>query len=294
MDDDTRLNPPRRPEDDDRASGEDRSHAPAEGKVPDPERRPGAPAEPPGETVPQRARPTLDRRGWLRLNRRELLKISPVVAAGVFLVPGWRAPILRTGLALSDLASGALFNSHRLAPTFAPAEVVPFARFPYNGYDVLDPGVDLDAWTLTVEGKVARPGDYTLAQIREMPKLVQNVRHVCVEGWDVVGNFGGVRISDFLRAVGADPNARFLEVACADDYYESVDMPTAMHPQSLLCYEMYGRPLDRGHGAPLRFHFPTKLGYKSAKYLTRIRVTEVLSPRRGYWEDQGYSWFAGL
>jgi len=110
----------------------------------------------------------------------------------------------------------------------------------------------------------------------------------------VIGNFGGARLTDFLIMVGADSAARFVEVECADDYYESIDIESAMHPQSLLCYEMSGQPLQRGHGAPLRLQMPTKLGYKQAKYLTSLRVTNVLSGRNGYWEDQGYSWHGGL
>ena len=164
---------------------------------------------------------------------------------------------------------------------------------------MLDPEVDLEKWTLTVEGDVQHPGEYALAQIQALPKISQNTRHVCVEGWDVVGSFGGARISDFLTLVGANvgsnSGARFLEVECVDDYYESIDMASVLHPQSLLCYEMYGQPLDRKHGAPLRLQMPTKLGYKQAKYLDTIRVTNVLKPgKTGYWEDQGYSWFGGL
>jgi DMSO/TMAO reductase YedYZ molybdopterin-dependent catalytic subunit len=202
--------------------------------------------------------------------------------------------LLDRGVRLSDWASGVVFSRSRLAPTFADSMVIPFERFPYNGYDVLDPEVDLANWRLGIEGAVAKPGEYTLAQIRRLPKITQNTRHICVEGWDAIGNFGGARIADFLQLVGADPSARFLEVECADDYYESIDMASARHPQSLLCYEMYGRPLDAGHGAPLRLQIPTKLGYKQAKYITTLRVTNVLSGQHGYWEDQGYSWFAGL
>jgi DMSO/TMAO reductase YedYZ molybdopterin-dependent catalytic subunit len=88
---------------------------------------------------------------------------------------------------------------------------------------------------------------------------MQNTRHICIEGWDVIGNFAGTRVDDFLTHVGADASARFLEVECADDYYESIDMASARHPQSLLCYEMYGQPLSREHGAPLRLVMPTKL-----------------------------------
>ena len=175
------------------------------------------------------------------------------------------------------------------------ASFAPFEKFPYNYYDVLDPDVDLDKWTLTVDGMVQRPGEYKLSQIQAFPKVVQNTRHVCVEGWDVVGNFGGTRASDFLRAVGADLSAKYLEVTCVDNYYESIDMATVLHPQTLFCYEMYGQPLDRGHGAPLRLQMPTKLGYKQAKYLNTIRVTNILKGgKRGYWEDQGYDWYGGL
>lgn len=229
-----------------------------------------------------------------QLSRRQLLKLAPVAAVGVFAITRWQDSLLGRGVRLSDWASGLLFRRHHAATAFSAAEVAPFDKFPYNGYDELDPGVDLDSWTLTVAGNVRHPGEYTLAQIQALPKVQQNTRHVCVEGWDVIGSFGGARISAFLELVGADTLSRYLTVECADDYYESLDMQTALHPQSLLCYEMYGQPLDRGHGAPLRLSLPTKLGYKSAKYLTKLSVTNVLGAQRGYWEDQGYSWYAGL
>ena len=230
-----------------------------------------------------------------RINRRELLKLVPVLAVGAFAVGKFRQPLLDEGLRFSDWASGKLFGRYRLAQTFSDSDVVPFERFPYNFYDVVDPGVDLENWTLTVQGLVQRPGEYKLSQVQALPKVVQNTRHVCVEGWDVIGNFGGARVSDFLRLVGADTSARFLEMTCADGYYESIDMASALHPQTLFCYEMYGKPLDRGHGAPLRLQMPTKLGYKQAKYLNLVRVSNVLQGgMRGYWEDQGYSWFGGL
>ena len=112
-----------------------------------------------------------------------------------------------------------------------------------------------------------RPGNYTLQQIQALPKVMQNTRHVCVEGWDVVGNFGGVRASDFLRWVGADLTARFLEVECADEYYESIDMATILHPQTIFCYEMYGRRSTAATARRCGLRMPTKLGYKQAKYL---------------------------
>ena len=237
--------------------------------------------------------PRTDSRQFKRINRRELLKLSPVLALGAFAIPKLQKPLLKTGLTFSDWASARLFRSGHLAPTFDDSELTPFARFPINDYDVDDPGVDLDNWTLTVSGAVQKPGDYTLAQIQALPKFRQNTRHVCIEGWDVIGRFGGARLADFLKMIGADPAARFITVQCADDYYESLDTATARHPQSLLCYEMYDQPLTREHGAPLRLNIPTKIGYKQAKYLTDLKVSHVLE-KAGYWEDQGYSEFYGL
>jgi len=235
----------------------------------------------------------MDPRKFKRLSRRELLKLTPVVALGAFAIPRLQAPLLKTGLGFSDWVSEKLFRSGHLAPTFADADLTPFAKFPINDYDVDDPGVDFDNWTLTVTGEVQKAGDYKLAQIQTLPRVTQNTRHVCVEGWDVIGRFGGARLSDFLKMVGADLTARFITVQCADNYYESLDMATALHPQTLLCYEMYDQPLTREHGAPLRLQVPTKIGYKQAKYLTDLKVTHVLE-KVGYWEDQGYSEFYGL
>jgi DMSO/TMAO reductase YedYZ molybdopterin-dependent catalytic subunit len=234
-----------------------------------------------------------DSRKFRAMNRRELLKLTPLVALGAFAIPKLQAPLLKAGLGFSDWASARLFRSGHLAPTFSDSELTPFNKFPINDYDVDDPQVDFDRWTLTVSGAVQKPGEYTLAQISRLPRITQNTKHVCVEGWDVIGRFGGTRLSDFLTAIGADMTARFVYVECADDYYESLDMATALHPQSLLCYEMYGQPLTRRHGAPLRLTLPTKIGYKQAKYLTDLKVTNVLE-RVGYWEDQGYSSFYGL
>ena len=227
------------------------------------------------------------------LNRRELLKLSPLLVMGAFALPRVRERLLTAGVGFTDWANAKWFRRNHLAPTFADSEVSPLDKFYVNTYDVDDPEVDLEKWTLTVSGDVKHSGQYTLGQIRSLPKVTQNTRHICVEGWDVIGRFGGARISDFLRYVGANPDAKFLYFECADDYYESLDIPSALHPQSLLCYEMYDQPLSREHGAPLRLRVPTKIGYKQAKYLTSLRVTDVV-PKAGYWEDQGYPAYYGL
>jgi DMSO/TMAO reductase YedYZ molybdopterin-dependent catalytic subunit len=236
---------------------------------------------------------SIDEKKFRLVSRREVLKLTPVLALGAFAIPGLQQGLLKKGLGFSDWASALLFRSGHRATTFANADVAPFDKFPINGYDVDDPGVDLENWKLTVSGAVKKPGRYTLAQVQALPAIRQNTRHVCVEGWDVIGRFGGARLSDFLTMVGADPAAKYITVTCADDYYESLDMATALHPQTLLCYEMYDQPLTREHGAPLRLQAPTKVGYKQAKYLMELKVTHVLD-KVGYWEDQGYSWFYGL
>ncbi len=242
---------------------------------------------------PRRIVPHLEANKFAHLSRRELLKVAPVLALGAFAVPRVQELLLKKGLGFSDWASARLFRQGHFVPTFADIELTPFEKFPINDYDVDDPGVIFENWTLTVGGAVQKPGEYKLDQIQALPRIRQNTRHVCVEGWDVVGRFGGARFSDFLRLIGADTSARYITVGCADDYYESLDMATALHPQTLLCYEMYDRPLTREHGAPLRLSVPTKIGYKQAKYLTDLKVTNVLD-KVGYWEDQGYSSFYGL
>jgi len=257
------------------------------------ESKPAAAERAPQIVEARAARPRMDERKFVRMSRRELLKVAPVLALGAFAIPEWQDSLLKKGLGFSDWASARLFRRGHLATTFADSDLTPLEKFPINGYDVADPGVIFENWTLTVGGAVQTPGDYRLDRIQALPRFRQNTRHVCVEGWDVIGRFGGARLSDFLNLIGADTSARFITVGCADDYYESLDMATALHPQTLLCYEMYDQPLTREHGAPLRLSIPTKVGYKQAKYLTDLKVTNILD-RVGYWEDQGYSEFYGL
>jgi DMSO/TMAO reductase YedYZ molybdopterin-dependent catalytic subunit len=230
----------------------------------------------------------------MKPSRRELLKLSPVLALGAFAVPSLQTKLLDAGMSFADWASGATFRTTHLAQTYSDADLAPLEQFPYNYWDTPEPDIDFAHWTLEVKGLVQKPGKFKIDEIQSLPKNVQNTRHCCVEGWDVIGKFGGARLGDFLTMVGADPNARFVYVTCADQYYESIEMACARHPQTLLCYEMYGKPLDPGHGAPLRLQIPTKLGYKQAKYLLTLNVTNILPAEKSYWGDQGYSWYGGL
>lgn len=239
-------------------------------------------------------RTAMSARELKQMTRRELLKLTPVLVVGALTLPQFSEGLLKTGLGWTDRAAETFFSPRRLAQTFGEHELTPIEQFPINSYSDYNPENDLESWSLIVEGMVARPGQYTLDQITALPKQSQNVKHICIEGWDVIGNFAGARLSDFLQMVGADPAARFVEIACLDDYYSTYDIESCLHPQTLLCWEMYGQPLTAEHGAPLRLHMPVKLGYKSAKYIYSIRVSNVLGKEKGFWEDQSYSWYGGI
>jgi DMSO/TMAO reductase YedYZ molybdopterin-dependent catalytic subunit len=199
---------------------------------------------------------------------------------------------LRLVQRVNDWVQSKVFDRNKLSREYSDAELTPESGFRVNDYDTDQPDIDLEQWTLTVDGMVSKPGEYSLQQIRNFPKRVMNTRHCCVEGWSMIPQWGGTVLADFLRSVGADMSAKFVRVDCGDDYYTSYDMPSILHPQSLLCYEAYNKPLSLEHGAPARIVMPTKLGYKSAKWLTKLTVTN--EKPGGYWEDQGYDWFAGL
>ena len=134
---------------------------------------------------------SVDPAKFSQISRRELLKVAPVLGLGIFAVPRVQQSLLKKGLGFSDWASARLFRRGHHALTFADADLTPVDQFPINDYDVDDPGVNLENWTLTVSGALQKPGEYRLEQVQALPKFRQNTRHVCVEGWDVIGRFGG-------------------------------------------------------------------------------------------------------
>ena len=229
-----------------------------------------------------------------RVSRRSLLKISPALfLAGCNWTPeGRTGSFLHSVQKFNDWVQAKVFDATKPVPEYTDAQVTAEGDFRVNGKDDGYPDVDVKNWTLAVDGLVQKPGSYTAQQIKAFPKRVMNTRHVCVEGWSMIPKWGGTVLNDFLKEIGADPNAKYLVVHTADDYYTSYDMPSARHPQTLLCYEAYGKPLTAPHGAPMRIVMPTKLGYKSAKWVTKMTVTN--EKPGGYWEDQGYDWFAGI
>ena len=178
----------------------------------------------------------------------------------------------------------------------------------------LPPGYAEDAasgfanWRLAVDGLVVRPARFSLADLRRLPARTQITRHDCVEGWSCIGGWTGPQLSTILDRVGLLPNARFIVFRCADElprytsganpYYESIDLVDAFHPQTILAYAMNEAPLPLPHGAPLRLRLERQLGYKMAKFLTRIEVVDRLDDigrgKGGTWDDDGYEWYAGI
>jgi len=215
-----------------------------------------------------------------------------------------RALLIPEKLDLAILGAGA-----PLAREYSIKDISP--DFRQNGFDPPH-GAQYLRWsrnewrgyTLGVEGLVRAPHAYTLEELKTRFAAVSNItRHDCVEGWSVIGKWTGVRVSDLITAAGVLPAARFVIFYCMDDdgqgtlYYESLNMHQATHPQTVLAYALNDAPVPIKNGAPLRLKVPTQLGYKSAKYVRRIRFVEDLGGAYGsggYWEDQGYEWFAGI
>jgi DMSO/TMAO reductase YedYZ molybdopterin-dependent catalytic subunit len=191
----------------------------------------------------------------------------------------------------NDKVQAWLFDPNRLAPTYPESMIT--RPFPFNAYYDEDrvPKVDADSFRLEVTGLVADRRAWSLAELNAMPQTDQITRHICVEGWSAIGRWGGVPFPVFLRRVGADLTAKYVGFKCADDYYTSIDMPTALHPQTLLTLSYDGQTLPPRYGFPMKLRMPTKLGYKNPKHIQAIFVTKTYPG--GYWEDQGYNWFGG-
>ncbi len=191
----------------------------------------------------------------------------------------------------NDRVQAALFSSTDLAPTYPESMIT--RPFPFNAYYPASEihEVNGDAWRLEVGGMVADRRTWTLADLRAMPQQDQVTRHICVEGWSAIGKWGGVPFAHFLKRVGADTSAKYVGFKCADDYHTSVDMATALHPQTNLALTYDGQVLPAKYGYPVKLRMPTKLGYKNPKHIRAIYVTNTYPG--GYWEDQGYNWFGG-
>jgi DMSO/TMAO reductase YedYZ molybdopterin-dependent catalytic subunit len=191
----------------------------------------------------------------------------------------------------NDRVEEAIFNPRKLAPTFSEAQAV--RDFRYNAWygANLAPNLDATDYRLLLSGKIANKTPWTVDQLHALPQVTQITRHICVEGWSMIGKWTGTPLSVFLDRIGADTTARYVGFECADGYYEGIDMPTALHPQTLMAFKLADEVLPRAHGFPFKLRIPTKLGFKNPKFVTTIYVTDKMP--RGYWSDRGYNWFSG-
>ena len=240
-----------------------------------------------------------DHRGLIRdIERRKLLTGSLSLGALTMLTgcnPTDGLSVQNGLLAISrfnDRVQAALFDPDKLAPEYPQAMVLKPPRFnAYYGIEDVKP-VDGAAWRLELGGLIGDKRPWTAQQLDELPQREMVIRHICVEGWDYIGQWSGVPLRTFLETVGADLTARYVAFRTADDYPSSIDMATALHPQTILATRYAGETLPDPFGYPLRLRMSTKLGYKNPKWITAIEVSNTYTG--GFWEKSGFNWFAGL
>ena len=191
----------------------------------------------------------------------------------------------------NDRAQSFLFDPARLAPAFPESRIT--TPFPFNAFYGEDEVrlVDGNDYRLEVTGLVREKKAWRLPELYALPQVSQVTRHICVEGWSAIGKWSGPRFSDFLKLVGADLTAKYVGFKCADDYYTSIDMATALHPQTIMAFKYADQVLPPKYGFPWKLRIPTKLGFKNPKHVMALFVTNEYPG--GYWEDKGYNWFSG-
>jgi DMSO/TMAO reductase YedYZ molybdopterin-dependent catalytic subunit len=222
------------------------------------------------------------------------LRVTGLAALGGLACDGRRPRAGFLGLMerVNERVERGLFDPKLLAPELGEEEESDPADFPAYKISPELP-VAPAGWALAVRGLVAHPMVLSLADLRSLPATRTRVRHHCVEGWSAVASWDGVRLAEIARLAGMDPRVRYVEFRSFDSgYWSSWDVESALHPQTILAYAMNGAPLRADHGAPLRLYSAVKLGYKMVKYLTEVSFLPVRTG--GYWEDQGYEWFAGV
>jgi DMSO/TMAO reductase YedYZ molybdopterin-dependent catalytic subunit len=251
-------------------------------------------------------------------------------ASGVALAGCDRVPTTKAGKTAFDAASDLTYRSQRalragkLAQEFPPSAITKVFK-PNGSIDPKDPAYrklaadKFAAFAMPVGGLVAKPSSFTLADLKALPARTQITRHDCVEGWSCIGQWTGTPLHAILDLVEPKAEARFVVFRCFDRYdtdsstedpdpgtdlsqaapfYGSIGMDDAVHPQTILAYEMNGHPLPVEHGAPLRVRVERQLGYKMTKYIRAIELVDSFGSigdgKGGYWEDQGYEWYGGI
>ncbi len=235
----------------------------------------------------------------MSLDRRRFLTVSAATVSSALLAACNKSPrsadrLLALAETKNETLERAIFRHDTMDRVPASAKVAgkDFPKYFISDTVPMWDDAAKGAWRLEVSGAVRRPVSLSLDDLTKLPRVTQKVDHFCVEGWNARATWSGVRVSDLARLVEPTADAQYVDFAGFDqDYHESWDMQSAMHPLTLVAYGMDGRMLSPAHGAPARVHSPVKLGYKNTKYLTRV----VFMPARngGYWSDQGYEWFGG-
>jgi DMSO/TMAO reductase YedYZ molybdopterin-dependent catalytic subunit len=199
--------------------------------------------------------------------------------------------VLRRISKLNDAIQARLFRPNLLAPTYAESQIT--RPFPFNAYYGVEdaPNIDGDGYRFEISGLVTGKKSWTLPELHALPETTQITRHVCVEGWSAIGSWSGTPLKDFLSMIGADMRAKYCYFRCAEGYANSIDMETALHPQTLMAFKFDNKVLTRAYGFPMKIRIPTKLGFKNPKYVVSMEVTNDY--KGGYWEDQGYNSFSG-
>jgi DMSO/TMAO reductase YedYZ molybdopterin-dependent catalytic subunit len=254
---------------------------------------PFRPAKPPDPAILDNHRgriQLLERRGFMRgglsLGAIALLTgcdvtSDPSIDKGLRLMSAW-----------NDRVQAALFDPNHLAPTYPASMILKPPKFnAYYDITQVKP-VDVSGWKLELAGSIADKRPWTLERLMTLPTSEMVIKHICVEGWDYIGGWSGPTLRSFLERVGADLHARYVAFKTADDYPSSIDMATALHPQTLLATRYAGETLADPFGFPVRLRMSTKLGYKNPKWITAIEVTNQYPG--GYWENLGEGWFAGI
>ncbi len=232
------------------------------------------------------------------IDRRKLLRGSLSLGALTMLTgcdvghEGSIQSALRAVSEFNDAVQAAIFRPDHLAPTYSADQVMKPPKFnAFYGIDDVEP-VEASTWKLELAGRISDKTPWTLEKLMALPETEMIIKHICVEGWDYIGQWSGPRFKSFLEAIGADTKARYIAFKCADDYTGSIDMATALHPQTLLATKYAGERLGDPYGFPVRLRTATKLGYKNPKWITAIEVTNIKPG--GYWEDRGFNWFGGM
>lgn len=250
-----------------------------------------------------------------KISRRKLITTGLVSASGVLglsaaariaqrygLIPPDHGGIFGLGETLT-YASQRLLTRHSLAREFSRSQISkpPFANEmapPSEAFKRLQAGKFAD-WRLTIDGMVAHPASFSLDQLKSYPSRSQITMIQCEEGWSYIAEWQGVPLSHVLELVGVQPQARYVVYfSFQPDWWDSIDMADALHPQTFLAYSMNGDELPVGNGGPLRLRVPRQLGYKSVKFITHLTVTDDLKKfGKGLGSaspEGGYAWYAGI